>query len=221
MLQSSARSDSPAGAAGDKGGGTRANEKRGAIVAVAREIFLEKGFADASMSEIAARVGGSKGTLYNYFPSKEALFAAVMEVVKERHMARLFSWSIGDGDLRETLYGVAHDYLTFLVTDDALAIHRVVIGEAGRFPELGKMFYETGPRRGLDRLSAAFSREMKAGTLREADPEMMAQQFLGLCNSGLYQFCLWNVAPPPDDSVVTDFAHHAVDTFLAAFGPRD
>src|ERR1700761_2914102 len=54
------------------------DDRRKAILAIAREIFLTEGYAAASMSAIAARLGGSKGTLYNYFPSKEGLFAEFM-----------------------------------------------------------------------------------------------------------------------------------------------
>src|ERR1700731_2894878 len=57
---------------------SRSDAKRRAIIAVAREVFLAQGYAATSMSEIAARLGGSKGTLYNYFRSKEELFAAFM-----------------------------------------------------------------------------------------------------------------------------------------------
>ena len=54
-------------------------ERRSAIMDCAEDIFLEEGFQAASMSAIAARLGGSKGTLYNYFESKEELYAAVIE----------------------------------------------------------------------------------------------------------------------------------------------
>ena len=55
---------------------TRADTRRQAILEVAREVFLQEGYAAASMSVIAARVGGSKAPLYSYFPSKEQLFGA-------------------------------------------------------------------------------------------------------------------------------------------------
>src|ERR1700757_3560624 len=57
---------------------SRSDRRRRAILDVARDVFLKEGYAAASMSGIAARLGGSKGTLYNYFRSKEELFAAFM-----------------------------------------------------------------------------------------------------------------------------------------------
>ncbi len=57
----------------------KTEERRQAIIEKAREVFQEEGFDRASMSEIAARVGGSKATLYSYFKSKEELFVAVMK----------------------------------------------------------------------------------------------------------------------------------------------
>jgi AcrR family transcriptional regulator len=58
---------------------TAKDVRRQAIMQIARDIFLEEGYAAASMSAIAARLGGSKGTLYNYFASKEELFKAVIQ----------------------------------------------------------------------------------------------------------------------------------------------
>src|SRR5882757_6223376 len=57
----------------------RRDERRDHILDVARDAFLSTGYADTSMSAIAARLGGSKGTLYNYFKSKDELFNAYVE----------------------------------------------------------------------------------------------------------------------------------------------
>ena len=78
---------------------TARDSRREAILDAAEAVFLEVGFSAASMSMIAARVGGSKGTLYNYFKSKDELFAAYIDrhcVWQQQGMADLLS---GDGDL--------------------------------------------------------------------------------------------------------------------------
>ena len=62
---------------------TKTESKRQAILKAAAEVFREVGFERASMSDIRARIGGSKATLYNYFPSKEKLFFEVMYQAKE------------------------------------------------------------------------------------------------------------------------------------------
>src|SRR5947208_8772182 len=80
------------------------DERRDAIVAIAREAFAADGYAGTSMSSIAARLGGSKGTLYSYFKSKEELFIAVVQSKCEKIQEMLNQAEIeGGGDLRAML----------------------------------------------------------------------------------------------------------------------
>lgn len=78
------------------------DSRRENILSIAREVFMEEGYAAASMSTIAARVGGSKGTLYNYFRSKAELFVAVIQHQCDLSQAELFD-GIDEGDLRTHL----------------------------------------------------------------------------------------------------------------------
>ena len=126
--------------------------RREAILDAAAEVFMEEGFAAASMSAIAARVGGSKGTLYNYFKSKEALFAAYIQ----RHCAwqqeAMFALVTPDSDIREALTHFGRSYLTSVFSEFSLRNFRLVIAEAERAPEIGKAFYEAGPLAGVKRV---------------------------------------------------------------------
>src|ERR1700731_428462 len=115
--------------------------RREAILDVAEDVFLEEGFAAASMSTIAARLGGSKGTLYNYFKSKEELFEAFVRRACARLRDELERFP-HDGALRERLVQMAEDFLGHLLSPEAIAVHRLVVGEGERFPELARLFYE-------------------------------------------------------------------------------
>lgn len=192
--------------------------RRQGIIEVARDVFLTEGYAAASMSEIAARVGGSKGTLYNYFPSKEALFAAFMEAECqfEATMAHEIN-AADDADVRAALTGVGGRLLRFILSDKVLAIHRLVMAEAPRFPELGRTFYDTGPRKGVSLLCEHMQRWMDDGRLKRADAFRAAEQFGDLLKSGLHQRKLWALGDPSEAEIernVTD----AVDIFLARYG---
>jgi len=126
---------------------TRGEGKRRAILDVAHDVFLAQGYAATSMSEIAAKLGGSKGTLYNYFRSKEELFSAFMSDVCSDQAAIYFDplTPIGEGkSVRESLIDLGVSLLDFLLQDDFIAVHRLVVAEADRFPELGRLFYEAG-----------------------------------------------------------------------------
>jgi TetR/AcrR family transcriptional repressor of mexJK operon len=195
------------------------DERRDAILDVARQCFLAEGYAATSMSAIAARLGGSKGTLYNYFRSKEELFAAMMERQCGELSEVLFDVSnVGDAP-QERLIHYARNFLELLLSPMPMAIHRLVVAESERFPELGRAFYESGPRLVMRRIAAYLAELMDKGALRRADPLVAAQQFKDLAISGVYQPRLWGVIgelTPQEMDVQVD---RAVDTFMRAYAP--
>jgi AcrR family transcriptional regulator len=194
--------------------------RRRAILQVASDAFLAQGFAATSMSEIAARLGGSKGTLYNYFRSKEELFAAIMiDICDGPANAVLDHMPATDGDLRTALVELGVGLLSFLLTTPALAIHRVVVAEAHRFPELGRIFYETGPRPGIAKLTEFFREVVQQGQLRPTNPEILARRFKDLVLSDIQSRRLWGVIDEQTPEQIRDHITESINVFLAAFGP--
>jgi len=195
--------------------------RRQTILEIARTTFMEDGYAAASMSTIAARLGGSKGTLYNYFASKEELFRAVIEDQCERKMALMFDGvATNDDDVAHGLRTLGSRYATVVLSDDVMTFTRMLVSEVLRFPALGQTMYEAGPREGVRRLSAYMEEQMQAGRLRSTDSRRAAEQFLELCLAGLYRPRLWNVIAPPSAKAIDDNIEAAVETFVAAFGAR-
>jgi AcrR family transcriptional regulator len=193
--------------------------RRQAILDIAREVFMQDGFAASSMSSIAARLGGSKGTLYNYFSSKEELFVAMVQDQCDRNHALLFDFDAGEGDFVEALRRLGERFLGLMLSDDILAMHRLVIAEAGRFPELGQALYEAGPKRGHARLSAFLREEMHRNGLRADDIDRAAAQLMDLCLTDLYRQRLWNVRGAPTAEEIRSNVDDALKTFLAAHSP--
>ena len=198
----------------------RRDERRDGILDVARDCFLVDGYAATSMSSIAARLGGSKGTLYNYFKSKEELFEAVMQRQCGALAETLFDVT-DDGEApRERLEHFASAFLKLLLTPESLGMHRVVVGESGRFPEIGRMFYDMGPKVILTKIASYLSDLMDQGVMRRADPLVAAQQFKDLTISGVLQPRTWGViSGDMTDAEVEDQVNNAVDTFLRAYRP--
>ncbi|HEY3696690.1 TetR/AcrR family transcriptional regulator [Phenylobacterium sp.] len=195
------------------------DERRDAILDVARQCFLAEGYATTSMSAIAARLGGSKGTLYNYFRSKDELFAAMMERQCGELSEVLFDVSSVGDQPHQRLTHYARNFLELLLSPMPMAIHRLVVAESERFPELGRAFYESGPRLVMGRIGAYLAELMDQGALRRADPIVAAQQFKDLAISGVYQPRLWGVIgdlTPEEMDVQVD---RAVDTFMRAYAP--
>ncbi len=197
----------------------RREDRRDAILDVARECFVADGYGATSMSTIAARLGGSKGTLYNYFKSKEELFEAFVRRSCMRLRNQLDSFP-GDGDARERLLRIAETFINHLMAPEAMAIHRLVVGEGERFPELARLFYEAGPRVGLPRTAELIKRLMDAGVLRPSDPVMAAHHLKDLALSGLFYPRLWAIIPDPSAAERRRHAEIAVDTFLRAYAPE-
>ncbi|KQW71420.1 hypothetical protein ASE17_00515 [Phenylobacterium sp. Root77] len=198
----------------------RRDERRDGILDVARDCFLADGYAATSMSTIASRLGGSKGTLYNYFKSKEELFEAVMQRQCGALAETLFDVEHEGDDARERLEHFGAAFLKLLLTPESLGIHRVVVGESGRFPELGRTFYAMGPKVILTRMAAYVSDLMDQGVLRRADPFVAAQQFKDLAISGVLQPRTWGVITEDlTDAQIESQVNTAVDTFLRAYRP--
>lgn len=198
----------------------RRDERRDGILDVGRDCFLADGYAATSMSSIAARLGGSKGTLYNYFKSKEELFEAVMQRQCGALAETLFDVTDDGQAPRERLEYFAGTFLKRLLTAESLGIHRVVVSESGRFPELGRMFYDMGPRVILTKIADYLSDLMDQGVMRRANPLVAAQQFKDLAISGVLQPRVWGaVLDDMTDAEVEEQVNNAVDTFLRAYRP--
>ena len=194
------------------------DERRAAIIQIARSVFVSDGYAAASMSCIAARVGGSKATLYNYFPSKEDLFRAVVQDGCEQISTLLDEVRLEGGDFRTVLCKFAARFLSLLLADDFIGMHRMIAAETGRFPELGRTFFESGPKQSVRRVGTYFAAQIDQGELRHEDPEMMAQYFIDLCLSGIHTRRVWNVVPMPLPEEIEAHVARAVSVFMAAFG---
>ena len=198
--------------------GTR-DDKREAIVRTAQQAFLADGYTETSMSSVAAKVGGSKATLYNYFKSKEELFAAICERKCEHFRQFLEDAEIqSGGDLRATLTNFGEHFVEFVLSDDSVATFRMAIAEAARFPEIGQALYNSGVRQNQSRMAAFLEHAKEAGQLRsDADAACAAEQFHDLCLSGIHRRRLWNITPCPSREEIRANVARAVDTFMRAF----
>ncbi|MBO9708430.1 MAG: TetR/AcrR family transcriptional regulator [Caulobacter sp.] len=193
--------------------------RREAILDVAREVFLAEGYANASMSAIAAKVGGSKGTLYNYFKNKEELFTAYMV----RHCAwqqeAMFELQTELGDIRTALTKLGRTYLAIVLSDFNMLNFRLIVAEAERSPEIGKAFYESGPQSGAERLGGMLRLADEQGLLKVDDPIHAAHQFIGLCQNRMLKARLCNAMPEPTSQQIDADVLPAVEAFLRAYGP--
>ncbi|MCX8959254.1 TetR/AcrR family transcriptional regulator [Erwinia psidii] len=196
--------------------------RREAIIEAAAALFQEMGYERASMNELARRLGGSKATLYNYFPSKEELFSAVVRTYATQHLtdaaSELNDISHRELPLKEKLQRFGERMLQMLVNDtSALAVYRMVVGEAGH-TDIGTLFHDSGPRESIEKLSAVMLSAMDAGELRPGDANLRAMQFMALltveCDSRVYQRHL----QPVGTTRICEMTRCAVSMFFAGAG---
>ncbi len=151
------------------------------------------------------------------FRSKEELFAAVVDEAVERFGAALDVPLQIDLPLEEALLRFAEGMMGIVGAPEILELHRIVLGEAGRFPELGTLFFERGPKRGKAKLAAFLTVAMADGRVKRGDPLIAARQFASLCQAGLHQDRLWGLTCDPDlERLDTDIAA-AISCWTAAW----
>lgn len=197
---------------------TSRDRRRDAIVEVARQVFYEEGYAAASMSSIAARLGGSKGTLYNYFRSKEELFEAQVREDCGRIAKEAFDLAGDDRPIAEVLAQLGERYLGHLYSDWAVRTYRVVVAEAMRSPQLARIFYEAGPAVGLKRLETYLEEVRARGLVKIDDCNLAAGEFLTLCRGHQHFIYVLNLESGPSPGQIKAQALHAVSLFLKSYG---
>jgi TetR/AcrR family transcriptional repressor of mexJK operon len=199
----------------------RTADKRAAVLEAAAKIFLGGGYLGTSVDDIAAQAGVAKQTIYTYFSNKEALFAAMVSALSNEASDRVHNnveeFSDSD-DLQTYLVRYAVRQLKVVLTPRILQLRRLVIGEAGRFPELGAALYAGGPGRAIASLAATFERLRKRGLLSLPDPMLAATQFNWLIMSApLNRAMLLGDATIPNSKEILEHAKQGVRMFLAAY----
>ena len=188
----------------------RTEEKRQEITRIAAELFNELGYERTSMSAIAARVGGSKTTLYGYFESKEDLLRAVLDQDVNEEADRLMSEFLAEKDLR---LGLVRLGIAFLTGQPA---RTASIRTVANHP-MGEEFYERVLRPAWQRLADRFAAMMKEGRLKFADPWVTAMHWKGLTEWDMLEKHLLcaRVGANPNDIVTAATA--AADAFLMLY----
>jgi AcrR family transcriptional regulator len=201
----------------------RSARKRAAILDAATTVFLRNGYVGTSMDEIAALARVSKQTVYKHFADKESLFSAIVNAAVEAAGDPVLesATALADSDDPEAaLRALARRQLGEVMRPRLMQLRRLVIGEANRFPQLGRAFYERGAGRSVAALAAAFERLTARGLLRTADAELAAAHFNWLVMAApVNRAMLLGDDAIPDAGELDRYAETGVRAFLAAYGP--
>jgi AcrR family transcriptional regulator len=168
------------------------------------------------MSGLVATLGASKATLWSYFRSKEDLFAAVLEDAAGAYGRALAQRLMLSDDLRSGLVTFGKDLIGKMLSEEGLALSRLITAESGRFPEVGKLFYAQAAGPVEASLIAYLRRHIDGGALLPDDPARLARTLIDLCQ-GIQQRRLWGLERLNDQEIEAE-ASRVADVFLRAFG---
>jgi TetR/AcrR family transcriptional repressor of mexJK operon len=197
--------------------GTRALKPQ-QIRETAARLFIEHGYGAVSMDAIARAAGVSKATIYAHFVDKAELFGAIMYEECLRAWPDIALLDGEPGDVGTALLGLGRAYAATLSDPRVVAVYRMVVAEAPRFPELGRAFFENGPKMVTDRLALYLARAAAQGRLALSDARFAAQQFLALLRGEYHLRSVLQLAPPVEPAEIDAVAAGATAVFLGAYG---
>jgi TetR/AcrR family transcriptional regulator, mexJK operon transcriptional repressor len=187
-----------------KRGRPTADERRAReseILATALGVFLRSGYGASTLDELAAAAQVTKRTLYTYYGDKAALFAAMV-------LDLATTVSMDAATDRDTLETLAARIVSRVHSDELVGLHRLVIGESGRFPELAVILHSNGDARHIARLAGHIRAE------RDPDREPLAEPLFSLLLGEKHRRRLLGIDPAP---TAAQAAAHA-DAALALLG---
>lgn len=185
------------------------------LLDAALKIFSDKGFAGASMDDIAAEAGLTKPTLYQYFASKDELFSAMMTLERD-HMLESFEYPSASGMVAE-LYAFSWHYADIVLRPDMLSLARLIISEAQRLPDIGRTYQTSGPDRVLSGMMAYLIRQRDAGRLVFEDAELAAEDLWGLILSAPRNKVLHIPDAVPGHATIERYIRNGLRVFLRAY----
>lgn len=197
----------------------RGERRREAMLSAAQAVFLEHGYAGASLEEVIQRVGGSKASLYSYFGSKEGLFEQMVVNGCERFLRNVAIPTGIEGDLESTLRAFGLRFFKLFTDPNGVRLMRAIIAEATRFPEMAQQFYENGPKRARQQLAAFFAHCHAGGHMHAPDPDFAAIQFITLVKGHCQFRSLFGLSPLALTITPEAFVEQAVRLFLYGCQP--
>lgn len=188
------------------------SDTRDRIRAAALTEFCERGYG-ACVDDIARRAGVVKQTLYHHYGSKDALFREALVGLAEELFVELES---SNGSLREDLLRFAESFCAKTLSEQGVALTRMIIAESPRFPELSRTVFEAGDLASRS-LARRLQQAMARGDLREDDPVFAAEMLLGLLGGKERDQLLFGITPDPARQ--RGRVERIVDCFLQAYAP--
>ncbi|HEY5337862.1 MAG TPA: TetR/AcrR family transcriptional regulator [Rhizomicrobium sp.] len=189
------------------------------ILDAALACFAERGFAATRMEDLAERAGVTKGTIYLYFENKDGVFKALVRESIGVELAQVVqSIRAFEGSSRDLLRNILGVLAQFIRTSDRVVLPKILIAEAGNFPELARFYREEVVDKGLGAMSAVIQRGIARGEFRDVEPQYSAR----LCMAPILLAILWRTTFAQFDTSPFDyqaFFETHLDVLLRGLSP--
>lgn len=194
--------------------------RRIAVLDVAQELFLSKGFSNVTLDTIIAEAGGSRRVIYEHFGDKTGLFQAVFERIVRRVDAELEGVHEIDSEPRESLCRLGENLLKVLTSYPTLPLFALALAESQRVPVIGQMFYQAVPQKAYSVLADYLDRQIALGIFRPVDTAVATRQFLGMIREDVHLRCVLQPDYRPSEGEIKKVVAGAVDMLLCAMTPE-
>lgn len=191
-----------------------ASSPRERVAKVARDLFITHGFAGVSIDEIARRARVSKPTIYAHFGDKERLFLHILETACAKLIAPLVSEDARGLPIADVLRHHAHHYSRAVLAPEVVALHRLCVGEALRFPSISRRYFEQGPEMAHKALAAFLQERADAGEINCPDCDLAAWHYASLVIATTRTRLLFRVDEVPQWQEIDRLVESAVELFL-------
>lgn len=197
---------------------SRGKQRKARILAAATQLFLKVGYGETSIDAIVEKSGGSKATLYSFYPTKADLFRAVVDsIVTSNEGTELKSLD----NIRDTLVAFAEHRLRVAFSRKHRALTRLIIAERARFPDIARMYYEQGPLHSHSLLRDYFEILIEKGLIDIRSADEASEFFRGMLMHQRYIEQLYLDASQPSAEEIGVRARHVVDRFIEAYQPSN
>lgn len=184
------------------------------ILEAATQLFLKVGYEQASIDSILVLSGGSKSTLYAYFPTKEDLFRSVIDKIVDNDLGAALE--VG-GNARVALTEFAVRRMRVVLSPRHRAVLGLVIAERERFPDLARIYFERGPRKSQLQLAAYLDMLRRQEVLAIDDVAEAAEMLIGMIFQRWQQQLFYVPLPAPSEATIRAHAERVVTRFFAAY----
>lgn len=192
----------------------RLEARRRAMMEAATAVFLEKGYAAATLDDIIARSGGSRQTLYALFGGKQGLFEGLVAERSANIFEPLPNDELDDRPPEEVLSALGIRYLEIVTTPEALGTYRLVVTESAMRKEVAELFWRAGPGKLRTLLAGYLARQSERGLLHLDDTELAARHFIGMLLGTLQMECLLGLRETPEPAEVAAHVGSVVKQFM-------